>query len=300
MAATQDEIPYTSPVAIEIAGGSVMAHRKVSWSAIFAGVMLVLAIEVLLDVLGAGAGIWWLVSTVIALIIGSYSTARLAGVPTRFDGVLHKLVIWGLTLLLTIYLMTTAVDGLIGGAVSVVGGTVSAAGSAVGSIAAAAGSEIKAALQQIEQATGINPNVLQQQANDILLSPTPQNPRNMSRTDSVKAIGQVIPALLSGDARAAAAKQRIIAIVTAQAHITRQDAKKRVNAAQTRLVTLKNKTLQTAKKTADASAATASHASFLALAGILIGAIAGAIGGGLASPISAWLPVKWDSRSIMI
>lgn len=318
MSATSGGIPPASVGAVEPAGVPAMTHRRVSWSAIFAGVVLVIAIEVLLSVLGAGVGlgfvspntgttpdassfgigvgIWWLISTVIALVIGGYTAASLAGVPTRFDGVLHGLVIWGLALLLTVYLITTAVGGLIGGAVSVIGGTVSAAGSAVGSTASAAGNGVKAVLPQIEQATGINPNVLQQQAEDILQSPTPQDPASMSRADSVKAIAQAFPDLLSGGDKTAAAKQRITAIVAAQAHISPQDAQKRVDDAQARLTNLKNQAVQTARRTADASAAAASHASFLAFIGILIGAIAGAIGGGLASPVSPWFPVEWTSR----
>ena len=80
--------------------------KRVSWPAIFSGVVLVLAVEVLLNMLGAGvglslvnpngggtpdargfgigAGIWWFASTVIALVFGCYVAARLAGVATRF------------------------------------------------------------------------------------------------------------------------------------------------------------------------------------------------------------------------
>ncbi|MDQ2741064.1 MAG: hypothetical protein M3Z66_02005 [Chloroflexota bacterium] len=161
MSTTSDGVPPVSAGGLAAAGVPDVTRPRVSWSAIFAGVALVIAIEVLLGALGAGvglgfvnpkagttpeasnfgigAGIWWLVSTVIALIIGGYAAARLAGVPTRFDGVLHGLVIWSLALLLTIYLITSTVGGLVGGAFSVIGGTVSAAGSAIGSAASTAG-----------------------------------------------------------------------------------------------------------------------------------------------------------------
>ena len=317
MSATYGGVPPTSPT-VEPPGVPAGSHRRVSWSAIFAGAVLVIAIEVLLGVLGAGvglgfvspnsgttpnassfgtgAGIWWLVSTIIALIVGGYVAARLAGVPTRFDGVLHGLVIWSLTLLITVYLITSAVGGLIGGAVSVIGGTVSAAGSAIGSTASGAAGGAKAMLPQIEQATGINSGVLQQQAEGLLQAPTPQDPAKMSRADAVKAIGQALPDLISGGDKAAAAKQRVTDIVAAQAHISPQDAQKRVADAEARLTDLKNQAVQTARKTADASAAVSSHASFLAFVGLLIGAIASAIGGGLASPVSPWLPAEWTGR----
>ena len=315
MSASYGGVPPTSAAVQE--GVPAGTHRRVSWSAIFAGVVLVMAIQVLLGVLGAGvglgfvspkagttpgassfgigAGVWWLVSTVIALIVGGYVAARLAGVPTRFDGVLHGLVIWGLALLLTVYLVTSAGGGLIGGAFSVIGGTVSAAGSAIGSTASAAGSGAKDILPQIEQTTGINPYVLQKQAESILQGSTPQDPASMSRADAVKAIGQALPDLVSGGDKAEAAKQRITDIVAAQAHIS-PEAQKRVADAQTRLTDLKNQAVQTAKQAADTSAAAASCASFLAFIGLLIGAIAAGIGGGLASPVSPWWPAEWAIR----
>jgi hypothetical protein len=306
MSATYGNVPPTPVGRAEIGGVPEGSRARVSWSAIFAGVVLVVAIEMLLGLLGAGvglgfvtpnagttpnassfgagAGIWWLVSTVIALIIGSYAAARLAGVPARFDGVLHGLVIWGLALLLTVYLITSAVGGLIGGAFSVIGGTVSTAGSVVGGTASAAGGGVKEALPKLEQASGINPNVLQQQAEDIIQSPTPSDPASMSRPDAAKAIAQALPDVLSGGDKAAAAKQRVTDIVAAQAHISPQDAQKRVDDAQNRLTSLKDQAAQAAKQTADATAAAASRASFLAFVGLLVGAVAAAIGGALASP----------------
>lgn len=296
--------PSGSPVGMR---ADLSASRpRISWSAIFAGVVLVIAIEALFGVLGAGvglgfvnptagttpnassfgtgAGIWWLLSTVVALIAGSFAAARLAGVPTRFDGILHGLVIWGLALLLTVYLISSAVGGLIGGAFSVIGGTVSTAGSAISSTVSAAGSGAKGVLPQIEQATGFNPDVLQQQADDMLQGPTPQDPASMSRTDATKAIGQALPDFLSGGDKSAAAKQRIVDIVAAQSHISPQDATKRVDDAQARLTSLKDQTVQKAKQAADASASAASHASFLAFIGLLVGAVAATVGGALASP----------------
>ena len=308
----------TEVVATPAAAVGGAALSRVSWSAIFAGIVLVLAVEVLLNVLGAGvglglvnpgssgtpsatsfgmgAGIWWLVSSIIALVFGCYVAARLAGVASRWDGVLHGLVIWGGAVLITVYLLTSTIGGVIGGAFSVLGTTVSAAGSVASGTASAAGSAAKAMLPQIEQDTGITPNVLQQQAETILQSPTPQNPASMSRPNAVKAIAQALPELLSGGSKGAAAQKRITDIVAAQAQITPQDAQKRVADAQTRLTNLKKQAVQTAKQTADASAAAASRAAFLAFVALLIGAVAAGIGGALASPRPPFL-ARWVVRS---
>ena len=128
--------------------------KRISWSAIFAGVTVAVAVQLAAEparrrdrlrpgrpaggrhargrqlrprcravVAGqqpAGAG------------AGGYTAAWLAGNTLRFDGMLHGIVTWGVTLLLTFYLLTTAIGGLIGGAFSMVGGVASSAASAAG------------------------------------------------------------------------------------------------------------------------------------------------------------------------
>jgi hypothetical protein len=89
-------------------------QQRISWRALIAGLVIVVAIQLLLATLGAGiglgmihqqssntpdaanftmgAGLWWLVSNLVALLVGGYLTARLAGVGSRYDGMLHGLV----------------------------------------------------------------------------------------------------------------------------------------------------------------------------------------------------------------
>src|ERR1700760_1185923 len=134
-------------------GGGSYTHRRISWAAIFGGVILVVTVQLLLSLLGAGiglgtvdvnagttpdasslgigAGAWWIVSSVIALAFGGYSAAWLAGIELRWDGVLHGLITWGIATLLTIYLLSSAIGGIIGGGFSALGGIASAAGSGV-------------------------------------------------------------------------------------------------------------------------------------------------------------------------
>ena len=119
-------------------GGSLVesahhVHRRISWGALFGGVILVVAIELLLALLGAGiglgtvnvnagstpdassfgigAGLWWVVSSCIALFAGGYAAAWLAGIEVRFDGILHGLVTWGIATIVTVYLLTSAIGG---------------------------------------------------------------------------------------------------------------------------------------------------------------------------------------------
>ena len=267
-------------------------HVRISWAAIIAGVILVIATQLLLSMIGIGvglgmvdptaggtpgagnfgigAGVWWLVSSLIALAFGAYAASWLAGLDNRFDGVLHGLVIWGISTLLTFYLLTSAVGGLIGGAFSVVGSGLSAAGSG-----------ISAAAPKVAEAAGVGPDVLQQQA-QAYLQPASPDPANMTPQEAQKAIASELPKLTTGtDAESAAAKDRIINITAAQANISKEEATQRFNEAQARAVKAKNEAIQKAKVAADKSAAAASTGSFLGAAALLLGAIAAAIGGAI-------------------
>ena len=69
-----------------------------------------------------------MICSLIAVFAGSWVAGRLAGMPDRTDGMLHGLVTWGLAMLLLIYLLTTAVSSLVGGAFGIVGSAMQAVG----------------------------------------------------------------------------------------------------------------------------------------------------------------------------
>ncbi len=264
-------------------------HTRISWAAIIAGVILVVAVQMLLSMLGLGvglglvspntngtpdassfgigAGLWWLISSLVALALGGYVASWLGGLTTQFDGLLHGIMTWAIATLLTFYLLTSAVGGLIGGAFSVVGSGLSSAGSGVASVA-----------PKMAEAAGVTPDLLQQQA-QAFLQPANPDPASMSPQDAQKEIVVALPKLASGGPDAAAAKERIIAITAAQGRISRDEAAKRFDDAQARFTKAKDQTVQTAKNTADASAGAASKGSFLAFAVLALGALAAALGG---------------------
>jgi hypothetical protein len=121
------------------------------------------------------------VSSCIALGLGGYVAAWLAGIEIRFDGMLHGLIAWGIATLLTLYLLTAAIGGIIGGGFSALGG-----------IASAAGSGVKEAAKPIAQAAGVCPEMLQQQAL-AYLQPTNPDPEKMSPQDAQSEIASRWP-----------------------------------------------------------------------------------------------------------
>jgi hypothetical protein len=274
-----------------VEGGS-HTHQRISWAAIFGGVILVVAVQLLLSMLGAGiglgtvntnsgttpdassfgmaAGIWWVVSSIIALAFGGYVSAWLAGIEIRWDGILHGLITWGIATLLTIYLLTSALGSLIGGGFS-----------ALGSAASAAGSGVKEAAPSLAQAAGVSPDMLQQQA-QAYLQPANPDAATMSPQDAQKEVVTNLATYAKGGADAPAAKERVINIMAAQQHISHDDAAKRFDDTQAKVQQARDQAAQTAKDAADASAAAASKTSFAAFGNLLLGAIAAAIGGSLA------------------
>jgi hypothetical protein len=123
-----------------------VSTKRITWAAVFAGVILALGIQLLLNTLGTGigastidplggetpgaeslgiaAGVWWMISSFIALFIGGWTAGRLAGIPRPADGMIHGFLTWGLSTLLLLYFLGTAVGAVLGGAVNLIGGGV--------------------------------------------------------------------------------------------------------------------------------------------------------------------------------
>jgi hypothetical protein len=178
------------------------AFRRVSWGAIFAGATSVIAVELLLNLFGAGIGaarinpqegqlpgeglavgavIWFALSCIISLFIGGWVVGRLAGSPSKPIGALHGFVAWALASLILVYMLSTAVGGLLGGAASVLGQTASLAGH--GAQAAA-----PVVTNVIGQATGVTPEQVQSDAGDL-----GRDPNFQSFVSGVIRNGQVTP-----------------------------------------------------------------------------------------------------------
>jgi len=113
--------------------------KHVSWASVFAGVAVALGVQVLLSMLGTGigmstidplrvggtpsasafsvgAGLWWVVSSFISLVIGGWVAAQFSGYLRHLDGLLHGLLVWALTTLITIYLLGSAISSVVSGA----------------------------------------------------------------------------------------------------------------------------------------------------------------------------------------
>ena len=160
------------------------AHSRISWGAIFAGVVMALVTQLAFSLLGLGLGasaanpysdnpvgglgigaaIWTLLSVLISLFTGGYVAGRLAGMPRLQDSMLHGLVTFGLTSLLGFYLLTSGLGKVIGGAGSLVSSVVSSATSAASN---AAPGLIDSAKDKLN-ASGIDTSNIQGQMDQLL------------------------------------------------------------------------------------------------------------------------------------
>jgi hypothetical protein len=117
-------------------------RRRISWGAIFAGTLVAIATQLLLTLLGLaigawavnpsagpagmqgvgmGAGIWALLSFIIALFCGGWVAGRMSGLGNKLDGLLEGVIVWGAVTVLTFFLLTTTVGRILGGAAGLAG-----------------------------------------------------------------------------------------------------------------------------------------------------------------------------------
>lgn len=120
---------------------------RFGWAAALGGIFMAVAFQVVLSLLGIAigfswwspegvgtvgmaAGIWTILSWVVALFAGALIAGRLAGILTVGDGALHGLVIWAGSTLLAVYMIMGGVGFLAGTAFDLLGRAVGATTSA--------------------------------------------------------------------------------------------------------------------------------------------------------------------------
>ncbi|HEX3210079.1 MAG TPA: hypothetical protein VHQ91_11900 [Geminicoccaceae bacterium] len=264
--------------------------RRISWGAVLAGVAIVIAVQVSLSVLGLGvglstvdlragdtpqvtsfglgAGIWWVITDLIALIIGGYVAARLSGMPLRGDGILHGVLTWAVTLLIMIYLLTTGVGGIVGGAFHVVGSTLSSVGQGVAQ-----------AVPQAASAAGVSADQIKQGAQELLRREQPGAlSADQAQSELVAALGQMAT---GSQQEAQQARQRAVTIVAQQAGISPEQANQRIDQLEAEVKQKAEQAKAKATEAADSAARAASSASIWAFIAFLLGAAAAAWGGSM-------------------
>ncbi|TXM93774.1 PhnA-like protein [Methylobacterium sp. WL116] len=147
------DLPTTS-LATPAEDMRTMALHSVSWGAVIAGAVIALVAQVILNMVGlgiglstvdpagngtptagslsSGAGIWFVISGILAATVGGWLAGRLSGKPANTTTAYHGLLAWAVSTLVVVYLLSSAVGGIVSGASSAVSSTLGGAGNLIG------------------------------------------------------------------------------------------------------------------------------------------------------------------------
>jgi hypothetical protein len=255
--------------------------NQVSWGAVFAGATIALVMQIILNMVGVGvglstidlatadtpsavgAGIWWVVSGIVAAAVGGYIAGRLSGKASQSTTAYHGLIAWAVSTLTVVYLLSSAASGLIGGAVST-------ASSALGGVGKAMGGSVQTAVQTAAPSLSNMSDPMATIENKVRSASGGQDPAALR-----DAAATAVRAALSGDPgqQAAATDKAADALAKAQ-NIPQDQAKAQVEQYQQQYKAAVAKSKLQAKQVADTTAKTVSQGALFGALALLLGALA--------------------------
>jgi hypothetical protein len=293
--------------------------HRISWGAIIAGVVIALAFEALLNLLGLGFGfnaftvdanvitnigigsiVWLVISGVLSMFVGGWVAGRMTDLDLPLDGALHGLVAWGLATLLTFSFIATTAGALVSGMANIVGQGINLAGQSAAMIGQGA---VQVAPQLAQAAQNLVPdlkpaiNQIQQQADQILAQTSqagnqaadnasanmPQSPQQ-AKIQLHKAVIAFLNAVNQDDT--AAAQQQLVNFLVDNAGMSVDQAQQTVSDWQQQYYQMKQQISQKAEQAKQQAIASTEQATdvmgtitLLSFAVFLLSAIAGAVGG---------------------
>src|SRR3954464_5805001 len=281
--------PQASAVAAKNEVRTIMLNQ-VSWGAVFSGATIALVMQMILNMLGVGvglstvdvasgdtpsagtlslgAGIWWVVSGIVAAAVGGYIAGRLSGKPSQSTTAYHGLIAWAVSTVTVVYLLSSAASGLIGG-------TLSTASTALGGAGKAIGGSVQTAVQTAAPSLNNISDPMGSIENKVRSASGGQDPAAL-RDAAVTAVR----AALTGDpAQQAAATDKAADALAKAQNIPPDQARAQVAEYQKQYSDTLAKTKEQAKQAADTTAKTVSRGALLGALALLLGALAAFFGG---------------------
>jgi len=269
-------------------------YRRISWGAIFAGLLVTVVVQLTLTLLGASIGaatveplqeqnpakglaigsvIWLLVTGLISMFAGAAVAGRMCGGPRRGDGMLHGLVMWSAATLAMIFLTVTATGALLGGLGTLVGGAVSSRqgkGSS-GDAMAAMEEKVKEAIPQAGQYLPPTGREQGSQPPGSLIALAKDDPELAGALAKMEANGGA--AASSGD------RDQVINILSTKHGIDQQQAAGMITQWDQQFQQAKAKTEQKAREVGDVAANKVSKGALWGFIGLVLGGAIAAWGG---------------------
>ena len=259
--------------------------NEISWGAVFAGAIIGLVVQLILNMVGIGvglstvdavagdspsasslsigAGLWWVISGIVAAAIGGYLAGRLSGKPSHSTTAYHGLISWAVSMLVIVYILSTAASGLVGGALSGVTSVLGGAGKAIGS-------SVQTAVQTAAPTLNNMDDPMSRIEGQIRSASGGQDPAALR-----DAAASSMKAALSGDpaGQAAASDKAVEALAKAQG-IPADQAKAQVLQYQQQYRDAVAKTKEQARQAADATAKAVSRGALFGALALVLGALA--------------------------
>lgn len=241
--------------------------RRISWGAIAAGVVIAVAMQLVLGLLGAGLGlstidplahstpdgkslgigavVWVALSSAIALFAAGAIASYLSGSAEKSEASLHGLVTWAVASIFAAYLVTSIAGALTRGAASVVGAAATATATGVAAVAAPASDmvkreleaqgvsfdSIKAEARKLLAQTGkpeLQPGAVTAKASAVAGQAASAAARGLPSDDEFDSILQRV--LKAGkDTASQVDRDALVNVVMARSNVSREEAQKRVD-----------------------------------------------------------------------
>jgi len=269
-----------------------MMLNRIAWGAVLAGVVIALVTQLVLNMIGLGvgvstldpaagaaenpsattlsigAGIWFVLSGVIASFAGGYAAGRLAGKPKESTAGWHGLTAWALTTLVIFYLLTSTVGGLLGGAYNTV---TSALGGVTRTVGSTAQTAVQAAAPSLAQAS--DPfSAIENQVRGASGGNDPAALRDA-------AVASVRAAVTGDQAQAQAARDRAAQALAKSQNIPEDQARAQVQQYEQQYRGAVDQAKQKATHAADLAAKGVSRGALFGSLALILGALAGWFGG---------------------
>ena len=284
------DAPHMSPASPAEDIRTVMLNR-IAWGAVFAGVVIALVTHLILNMIGIGigvstleptasvaenptvkslsigAGVWVVLSGVIAAFVGGYAAGRLAGKPKESTAGWHGLTAWALTTLVIFYLLTSTIGSLIRGGYTLT----SALGSVSQTVGATAQTAVQAAAPSVSQISDPFSAIETQ-----VRGATGGNDPAALRDAAVSAIR----AAFTGDqAQAQEARNRAAQALARAQNISEDQARTQVQQYEEQYRQAVDQAKQKATQAAASAAKAVTRAALFGSLAFLVGALAGWFGG---------------------
>ena len=263
---------------VPVRQGSPVA-QSLSWGGIIAGVFAAVAMQLLLNLLGIGIGassinatqgnqpgqgmaigavIWFVLSWILSLAVGAWTACQFSSHGDRRTGALQGFVVWAVSTVVVIYLLSTAAGNLIGGTASVIGRTASLVG-------AGAKSTAPGVAGVVSRATGITPDQISSQAGEIASDPKFQ---------------QIVTNAIQNGNFSQSDRDALAGLLVQRGHMTSAEANQSIDKWQTQIENGAKSAKETALKVEDKAASGVSATGFGSFVSLLLG-LAAAVAGGI-------------------